>query len=705
MKQYILIVPISVFYWDHEIAKIYDSITFYLLTRFTSNLVFKERGKKINVNIDSKKLYKILYGIVDNIEYNKICENILISIKDILLKQGMEIGQWNNVSVKSLNDAQKILDNSQKHIWLFYKNALSLDATKLNTQLNEILPYNVYGEEDYNALVRYFRQLIFDDKSDISTQQALINIDDETILTLNIDDSDQISDELIQIMEAKQGFTNTTLLRKLIDYTPQWRQRYFLVAQKRFTYLVMDRREGKTMTLTYTAIRQLFLPKQDIVYIVPTIEQADQPFEYIERFIRDIGDPALRFDKSRKIVSYETTRSHIKFVSAESRLSWRSKRADLLIYDEASFIDDDVQATNRPLISNTWWYQIAVSTVSPKTPINWFYFGFKSWEMGIRPDHLSIRRNLYQNRFIPEYEKKNLIDEYKNNPLMMQTELLALFPSVSWFNISLAIKHFANYITINVQWVKIKVKTGLKDLINEYKGFIMWYDPALRRDKWGLVLMWYYIEEEVVDGRLVEQYRFDTISACYINITDYQSQIWVIKYFQDALSQKPFTVAMDYTWAWMWVYELMQGMGIKNMIRIMRVGWWTQPVFEDGIWKVRKIDLETLLRASLGINTFLYNYLDELKGEVDTYGMQDRVDGSHFDQLSALMCANFACRKYIWDYVWHWPHDSSSFIDKVSDYVKDIFRKDWQAQFILDPSVWENKPMENSRERYQKFLY
>ena len=85
----------------------------------------------------------------------------------------------------------------------------------------------------------------------------------------------------------------------------------------------------------------------------------------------------MRFDKARRQVSYTTTRSNIVFVSGESKYVGRSRKADLLLYDEASFLNDVTEKTLRPLISNTNGYQVSVSTPSPTSPINWFYFGFK----------------------------------------------------------------------------------------------------------------------------------------------------------------------------------------------------------------------------------------------------------------------------------------------------------------------------------------
>jgi phage terminase large subunit-like protein len=86
--------------------------------------------------------------------------------------------------------------------------------------------------------------------------------------------------------------------------------------------------------MAYLLIRQIFKKNQDIVYVVPNFDMADQVWNYIERFIRDINDPGLRFDKARRTFSYTTNRSICTFVSADSKSMGRSKKADLALYDE-----------------------------------------------------------------------------------------------------------------------------------------------------------------------------------------------------------------------------------------------------------------------------------------------------------------------------------------------------------------------------------
>jgi hypothetical protein len=45
-----------------------------------------------------------------------------------------------------------------------------------------------------------------------------------------------------------------------------------------------------------------------------------------------------------------------------------------LIFDEASFIDEEVYETAVPLVRTTRGMVYGISTVNPKTPKNWFYY-------------------------------------------------------------------------------------------------------------------------------------------------------------------------------------------------------------------------------------------------------------------------------------------------------------------------------------------
>ena len=66
------------------------------------------------------------------------------------------------------------------------------------------------------------------------------------------------------------------------------------------------------------------------------------------------------------------------------------------------------------------------------------------------------------------------------------------------------------------------------------------------------------------------------------------------------------------------------------------------------MWKCNKLDLESIFRAAAGRKLFAYNYLSELRSEIEEYGVTTRSKGDgHFDQLSAGFCAYFICKRYI----------------------------------------------------------
>ena len=546
---------------------------------------------------------------------------------------------------------------------------------QLNKELEAILEYGLYDDKSFSEMTEYYSKIIFNINTTWKKLDTL-KIGDK-IVQLSVDDGDDIPDELIEYAESEYWkrfwwdeqkewvsfWEVCKKLRKVIKYEPWDRQRYAIVMQKRFTWIVCSRKYGKSYWLAYIAIRQLFLHNQDIVYVVPDFTMADQVYFYIERFIRDTWDSALRFDKARRQVSYTTTRSNIVFVSWESKYVGRSRKADLLLYDEASFLQDITMKTLRPLIANTEWYQISVSTPSPISPINWFYFWFKKWELWtMKETFLSIRRDIYHNKWISETERNDLIDTYKNDPIMSQSELLAMFPiGAGAFNLVDFFIHHTDFKKNVINGIPIKIKAAAEILKREYHTFVIGYDPAMLKDKWWFCLFGvkWVIESETRGDKTVHftKNMFEIICSAYINVLDYAHQIDFILTMQDVLcdAKHPMYIWMDYTGSGMWVYELMQSKGVRNIQRIMRTGnnQKGEPFYENGFRRCQKVDLESFFRAAMGVNLFAYNFLEELRWEIETYGTQQRSAGdAHFDQLSAAFVAFFVCKRYIGEYIW-----------------------------------------------------
>jgi hypothetical protein len=253
-----------------------------------------------------------------------------------------------------------------------------------------------------------------------------------------------------------------------------------------------------------------------------------------------------------------------------------------------------------------------------------------------------------------------LIKLYADDALMSATELFAMFPSVGWgFNIAEFFIHHTNTKDVLINGIQFKLKWDFDELKKEYYRFVLGYDPAMMRDKWGLVIVGVKKVKELIDWKWQETNIFEIVGGAYINVIDYTHQINTILELQDALKVvhdgyvNECHIAMDSTGSGMWVSELMIGMNVKNIHKIMR--WWSnflEPTYSDGMWKCNKVDLESIFRAAAGRKLFAYNYLAELRSEIEEYGVTTRSKGDgHFDQLSAGFCAYFICKRYIWDYV------------------------------------------------------
>jgi len=603
-----------------------------------------------------------------------------------------------------ISDYGRISDFIKLFVADFYKEHIKTND-ELNSSLATILSYGIFSDEEFNSVTNYFFKIIFNTSID-KKNKSYVNIWDQ-LLQLTIEDWENISDDLINYVEQKVLWYDfdTEWLRKVIWFEPWGWQRYALISQKRFNYVVSCRKSWKSFLMAYLVVRQLFLPKQDIVYLVPMMDMAEQVFDYIERFIRDIGDEWLRFDRARARISYTRTRSVCTFVSWESKYAGRSKKAHFLFIDEASFVNDRTRMTVRPFIVNTEWSVFAVSTIDPKTPINWFYFWFKRGELGIESNTLSIRIDIYNNCFMSDNEKQTILREYANDPLMLQTEWLAIFPSSSsWFNVKDFFINRSNYKDFNIGWVKMKLKSDFKELKEEYNWFVLWYDPAMRRDKWGFSIIGY--KKMVTEDLAVRKHVFEVVGSSYINIVDYTTQINVIKDTVSSLEDNKHSVvvAMDYTGAGMWVYELMRGMWVKEIRRILRT--WNnnnEPTYDNWVWKVSKVDLESFFRAAMGTVLFWYNYLSELKSEIEMYWVEERVWQSHFDQLSAAFVAYFICKRYVGDNFANEANRPDFDADKIVDYLDNLHKWYDENYEIFGSKQQHRQTM--AWERYKRFIY
>lgn len=691
--------PFQIYIDKKPIITIYDWICASIFLNYylaDSNVSLKFGWKKINNYKELKLIYWNINELNHYIFWFSKTDYFIETNKSNLIQSN-----WDTIWT-----ASRLFDNAKLYfsdiIWEIISN-----QNELNSQISDILEYWLYDDNEFNKLTIYYSKVLFNSSIE-DWEKTTIKIGDY-MLTISLEEADDIPDEIIDYVEQTvlwYDWFDTKRLKEIIKFEPRWWQRYFLISQKRFSYIVSSRKAWKSYLMAYLVLRQLLCKNnQDIVYVIPDFTAFEQPFDYLVRFIQDFWDSKLRFDRSRRTISYDVNRSVIRFVSGESNLAGRSKRADLLVYDEASFVSDKIEKTIRPLIANSEGWQIAVSTPSPDTPINRFYFWFKKWELWIKENYFSMRIDLYKNPFISENEKLELLDYYKNDEIMLMTELLAMFPSSSsWFNIKDFFIHYSDSKKIQINWSRFVIKDEFENLRKEYKQFIIWYDPAKMRDKWWVSIIWVKEYAEQDWWLIINRNMFEIIWWWYMSQNDYSIQIDTIidikrlLEWDNKFEQCKVEVAMDYTWVWVWVYELALS---KWLIGIHRIRW-TGSVYEatqdNWVWKVWKKDLESIFRVWMGDNLFWYNFLEELKSELETYWLSTKVDGSHFDQLSAWFVAFFIWKRFIWDYVWTRANASNE------DYIQEIYDMfGWTKNYIQEE--YNQATIKKKNDRFRRFIY
>lgn len=117
----------------------------------------------------------------------------------------------------------------------------------------------------------------------------------------------------------------------------------------------------------------------------------------------------------------------------------RGNAANLLIIDEAAFVDENIYDTAEALIRTTKGMVYCISTVNPETPKNWFYYKLVDAEirqLDPASDRFARRVLLTENPFIPDDEKADIIRDGKRNPDKFNAEYMASFMDKDSFNVS-----------------------------------------------------------------------------------------------------------------------------------------------------------------------------------------------------------------------------------------------------------------------------
>ena len=417
----------------------------------------------------------------------------------------------------------------------------------------------------------------------------------------------------------------------IVDIEVSWDHLYWM-------WDVLSHNSGKSFLVVYIAIRQLMLPWQMILYILPVKEDySEQPFFYIEQMLENVKKRGaeligFQFNAKQFRVVNKPFKSKIIFLSGQWSSKWKSFSANLVIVDEAAMIDDEHlydQAYNST--TDTKWRCWAISTINVETPVNRFFY--KKIALEGTEDAKVHNVNLYDNPFIKEAEKKKIEKDLKEkNPQVWSADWMAIFVGwEEWFDTSKFFQIDFFYDVISFKGCKFNLARNL----DKYERFLLFYDPAKNKDKAWIAIIWKH------------QYNADVVMTWYIDIKNYYAQWEVIMDILNYIGKiKKIELGIDLWKAWEAAFDWFENQRVYPY-GILSTGWQQATEKTSRRWNVPANIMEANLHSLMAAWVVRgFSWLEYIRTEFETYTLTKERRGwfeQHHDILSALMNA---C--YIW---------------------------------------------------------
>ena len=472
---------------------------------------------------------------------------------------------------------------------------------------------------------------------------------------------------------------NLDMLKNYLGFIPKWWQKYALIFESRENLAANCRRSWKTFLIVYIIIRQIFLPWQMILYMLPNKEDySEQPFFYIEQMLENVKKlgaelPWFQFNAKQFRIVNKIFKSKIIFLSAQGASKGKSFSCNLGIMDEAAYIDNPNtydQLSNST--GDTKGRMRAISTINVETPINWFFFKKVSLE-GME-DCRVHSVDIYNNPFMSKEEKERTERKYKNkNQNVWLADWMAIFVwGADWFDISNFFKIDFTYDVLTFKWCRFNVARNL----DKYSRFLICYDPAKTMDKAGVAMIGLYWKKAEV------------CMTGYIDIKNYFLQREVlIDALEYIAKMKQVELGVDLGKAWEAAFDYFESRKLMPYWIISTGG---NNVNKQTYrrWNVPEQILEKTLHTmmSAGVVTW-FSWLDNIRNEFETYNLSKERKWNvwhHHDVLSALMLAVFIWyeRWFIGIEIKKWEEKKETLIvDSNGVPIKQI--RKWQFNWTL----------------------
>jgi len=452
----------------------------------------------------------------------------------------------------------------------------------------------------------------------------------ESLVLINY--ADKPDKTVVEETRAAVEMMDLDMLKEYMWFVPRWRQKYALIFESRENLAANSRRSWKSFLMTYIANRQIMLPWQMILYILPSKEDySEQPFFYIEQMLENIKKkwaelPWFQFNAKQFRVVNKNMKSKILFISAMWSSKGKSFSANLVIEDEAWYISDwNVYEQAYNSTSDTKWRMWAVSTINVDTPINWFFYK-KVWLDGM-DDAMVVSVDIYNNPFLSPEEKKRKEQQYKwKDQSVWLADWMAIFVWWDdWFDISTFFQIDFIYDVVSFKWYKFNLARNL----DKYERFLLAYDPAKNKDKAGIAVIWRKWNNAEV------------VMTWYINVKNYFVQWEVIMEMLSYIgSIKNIEFAIDLGKAWEAAFDRFESRKIAPYGVLST--WWSELTKKTyRRWNVPASIMESNLHSLMASgNVTWFSRLDNIRNEFETYNLSkdrsSKVD-HHHDVLSALM--------------------------------------------------------------------
>lgn len=474
------------------------------------------------------------------------------------------------------------------------------------------------------------------------------------------------------------------------SFDPKGWQKDMLTNLRRFNFVAASRRAWKSFLSCYLAARQLMIPDQNIIFVVPELRSHWRvPWKYLLKMMGK--NPNIRFDKSDRTIKNRENNSEIIFFSGAREDSVRGSAANLLVFDEAAYLSEMVYESASALVRTTNGIVYAITTPNIDTPKNRFYYKLIDAEIArfdIGSEKYGVRITLRENPFIPDKEKELIYKDGQTNLKIFNCEYMAWFAEGREFDLSRfwIIDYKPVEIMVGGAWLtNVRYEAFAKEVsINPYKHFIISYDCAKKKDRPGISLLG------------LRQWGADLVLADYMQNIDYVDQVRLILELRKMLGENRVSIVIDYNWVGIAVEELFRRthnvpvIGIQTTSNREAIRVWA-------VWQVNKDQVMWKLKSAMGRDVIKgYSFQHNLRLEFETYDdVQSRNYGHHYDILMSLAYGVWVADKY-----WYMNAYVYGAEDRTNDFLVDGLSEETDYSDQLFPTQERNE-----WEREEKYGY